>query len=353
MNPVLPETEKLKRLLLKSLRLNDPRLFESVYKLRNWMGERRVDRPRGYMSHGEAFYAYLAYYFPVHLGETFWILDQQREVFRAENFDEVWDLGSGPGTASVSYLLWLKKEKLSIPKSWHLLDSSQKALDLAEKLLLELAPKIRVQKHRVNVLAPEGLKLLRRQVKEKRLTLLSHFLNELGSGPRKRGEKMRLLSLLSGRILIVEPPLREPTMDLMVLRDELVTESESEAGPKVTLLAPCPKSGGRCPMLMRKLGWCYAQPPRSWLADVGLNLWEKELRRLSGTRLQDLGFSYLVYDRGESSVDLRPKYEIQISDTRPGRSLFCEGAKVVSRSQQDAHRGAYRRSKSSSEDSEA
>jgi ribosomal protein RSM22 (predicted rRNA methylase) len=345
MNPLNSDIKTVRNILAKSLRLNDPRLFESIYQLRNWMGERRTERPRGYMSHGQGFHAYLAYYFPLHLGEVYWIFEQQRETFRQENqFEEIWDLGSGPGTASVSLLLWLKKEGLPLPKSFHLLDSSKKALDLAESLIRGLAPKVTVFKHRVNLLAPEGLKLIKRASKTPRFYILSHFLNELGSGPRKRVEKYRLIELLYGRVLIVEPPLREPTMDLMSLRDQLLSEDEETQS---RILAPCPVSTGRCPMLARAMGWCYAQPPRSWLSSVGLTLWEDELRRWSGTKLQDLGFSYLLFDRGYEFQELeKDQYEIQISDTRNVKSLYCDGTKVTPRTLKGTHRGSYSSSES-------
>jgi len=330
--------ETLNRVLRKHVRWGDRRkLFDAVDELRSWMGPNRSRRPKGYMSHAETLGSYLAYYFPLHLGETYWIFEQHPTAVDFSEIDEVWDLGAGPGTAAVSLLLWLKARGKKIPQNWTLIDSSQRALEIAEEMLTALDPTIRVQRIRANVLTPEALKKFKSPTKKSRFYIASHFLNELGSGPRRRGEKMRLMSLLQGTVLIVEPPLREPTLDLMNLRDDLC---DGELDYPAQILAPCPRSHGLCPMLQRSMGWCYAQPPRSWLKSVGLNQWETDLRDISGTHLQDFGFSYLLYTNRQDLGDLAPRsHRVQISDTRNIKTLLCEGNQIVSKAVDSGFRG--------------
>ena len=53
------------------------------------MGPKRVNRPKGYLSHAETLGSYLAYYFPLHLGEVYWILEQHPNVVDFDKIDEV------------------------------------------------------------------------------------------------------------------------------------------------------------------------------------------------------------------------------------------------------------------------
>lgn len=342
-------------MLRRHIRWRDrKKLFFAVDELRSWMGPKRVNRPKGYLSHAETLGSYLAYYFPLHLGEVYWILEQHPNVVDFDKIDEVWDLGAGPGTSSVSLLLWLQKNNKKVPKIWTVVDSSQRAMDVAEELLHSLDKNIEVRKIRVNIFSPDGLKRLKQHRQKNIFFLASHFLNELGSGPRRRGDKKRFLDMLSGHVLIIEPPLREPTLDLMSLRDELC---DLEADAPAAILAPCPKAFGKCPMLARSMGWCYAQPPRMWLRSVNLDHWEVELRDLSGTLLQEFGFSYLLYRRDPTSAMLEEnqgtdiksdKRWIQISDTRNVKTLLCEGQQIVSKAIKTGFRGMVHRQLSSS-----
>lgn len=60
----------------------DPRLKPALQQLRDWMGPQRHERPEGYLNIDKYFYAYVAYYLPLHFPELYWILEEiKKESF--------------------------------------------------------------------------------------------------------------------------------------------------------------------------------------------------------------------------------------------------------------------------------
>ena len=123
------------------------------------------------------------------------------------------------------------------------------------------------------------------------LILVGHALNELWAGapdavPRRadwlRGVLVPLLAP-GGRLIVIEPALRDTSRALLAVRDQVVA-----AG--LVVLAPCLVQTS-CPALLRERDWCHQSRP-----------WQPPelVRRLSaaaGTDNDRLDFSYLVLAR--------------------------------------------------------
>lgn len=356
-------------------------LAEDIFQVRSWLTDRKDKRPSGYMNHPRYFSAYAAYHLPLHLPELYWILEQNQTRLNllGQPPQSVMDLGCGPGTLSLAYLLWAQTKGLPLAKSVRLADFSKQAVSGAKTLVTKLVETL--QKSNAAPAAPtetiaERLDLNDRFALSARhradWVFLGHVLNEWGSGPRVRERKLEfILKLLEshvnpgGLLFIVEPPLREPTLDLMWLRDRLADPTEFDFGPAETseaelddsheeadeaeaeepatplVVAPCPAGTRFCPMIRNHMGWCYAQPPREWAESQGIAPWDNEIRRTLGIRLEDPGFSYIVLRApGEPGTqDHLPPHSIGITDGEASRQMACtkRGARV----QRVPFRGAY------------
>jgi len=322
-----------------------------VLKLREQLTSQRDKRFSGYMSQDRSLSAYLNYHFPLHLPELFWIFEQNSKHLSKASFERVLDLGAGPGTASLSLLLWMKyqnsKEKKSKipsdPKSLHLFDVSAKALVAAEQLIQVLS-NCEIKKERGNL--REDLSKLRNAYD---LIILSHVLNEFGNGPRHRERKAQLIDRLAidflepgSHMILIEPPLREPCLDLQWLRDLIANENLGG----LEIVGPCPTKVELCPLSFESKGWCYAQPPRTEARALGLAPWDQRLEKMATVQLTHPGFSYLLLRK--KSLNLSEKIEtdhaIAISDNRTRPAWICShGRNVKFNSKTNPHRGAYLR----------
>jgi len=327
--------------------------FEGLRQLKGWLTDNRSKRPGGYMQNDKHLSAYLFYYFSLHLAETYWVLEHSG-LPSAGTGDKkplrVLDIGAGPGTASLSLLLWNATQKTPRPVEFHLLDRSKKALAWAKKEIMSLAPNSKVVFYD-EIWGHRTLKHLA-TIESFDVVLMSHFLNEFGNGPRHREPKQQLVeeasSLLAeeGRLVVIEPPLKEPTMDIMWLRDQIAF-----AGPagELVVKAPCPQSRRGCPMLRDHLGWCYTQVPRSFARERGLAQLDRHIERAMDSQIRTMGFSYVVIARDAADSGEGRDWTIQISEGRPRAELLCEPSAQVGRSNRSAgrdesdafHRGSY------------
>lgn len=327
-------------------------LQKPAFKLKGFLTSDRDKRPSGYMNQAPLRDAYLRNYLPWHLPETFWIFNQVEKVyptFFSDFFDlcledknsfQIFDLGAGPATASLSFRLWLaQKEKYEAvlkQSHWNLWDHSSRVLDVGEKLLGHTLEKAVISKIHLP-LKGDFPTLVRKlkiggEVPKARVVFLSHTLNEMGNGPRFRETKLHLVESIfkhlahpDGCIVVaIEPPLREPTLDLMWLRDQFPSH----------ILAPCPKGQDKCPMALRKAGWCYAQPPRSWAWGAGLAQSSHDLDR------DTMGFSYWVASSQPlADSDDMKNSRVAVSDSSQMRSLWCEAGKLTAKFKETFHRG--------------
>lgn len=315
-------------LILDSKIYKDPRLKKSLGLLRSWMGPDRARRPENYLNQEPYLNAYLSYYLPLHLPELFWVLDQGLKRSLTLSPTRVLDVGAGPGTLSLSLLFWLQKMQLKMPEEITLWDQSERALKYAKEKLRFLSLNSRIQFEKLHLpRVPQG--------KSFDLILMGHVLNEWGSGPRVRSKKYDLIKKISqllspgGSLIILEPPLREPTLDLMSLRDLLVEDN-------FNVIAPCPQSTMECPLLKQKLGWCYAQPSRSLFKEIGFTQFDSKIEKLLNIQLTQLSFSYLWITREKSDLS---SVSVSVTDQKAPRKLLCKTNGKIMDSKKILHRG--------------
>lgn len=363
----------------------DKRQRRALDELRNWLSENRDKRRQGYMNNSAHLQSYLFYYFPLHLPEVFWVYEQLFQTKSLKLGQNWMDIGSGPGTASLSRLLFLKFKKMPLPEQILLADHSKKALSFASKAIAAISPETRVIEVKIDLRDKRALlRFIQRNQDQWDSLLMSHVLNELGNGPKQRGEKWALLHSLSRclkkkhTITLVEPPLRSPTIDLMALRD-----SFQIGGAHIA--APCPSSTQGCPMLQKRGGWCYSQPPREMAKQHGFGRYDKDIEKTLKIKLTQSSFSYLVLQNtheafayhherdewdmeGEDSAALsfeesvsasiseqaensasnattetksKPKHKISVANSKAPTGLMCDGSKIVKRPRKNHFRGEW------------
>ncbi len=317
-------------------------LKKEIFDLKDWLGAFKARRPQGYMSRPLVRSAYLSYHLPLHLPELYWILSQRdfvKDNFKSKDSLLIGDLGAGPGTASLSFMSWALVNGLKDKKiSFELFDSSAPAMDTAKKLLGILKKDLSVQTQRRDL--RQELKHLSEN--KYNLLIVSHLFNEWGNGPRYLDRKLNFIAQAEsyladdGFLLIIEPPLREPTLDLMSIRDTVTNDTELE----LQVVQPCPGNLLLCPMKANSLGWCYAQPPRQWAKERGLTPWDREIERTLDKRLDKPGFSYLLFQkRSPAASPLVLDHSISIADDRHRDGMRCTPKGV--KKGQAPHRGAY------------
>lgn len=296
------------------------------------------------MNHPSFLSGYTAFHLPLHLPEIYWILEQNFDRLGLKAPESILDLGSGPGTLTLSALLWAKAKKIAQPKDVYLVDLSKKALEWSSRFIASITDKDKTKVHTRRANLQDKYALPPKMKAD--WVFMGHILNEWGSGPRMRDRKLDfVLKILrdhvkpGGYLFIVEPPLREPTHDLMWIRDELSSNDDEKI-----VAAPCPGGVRFCPMIRNKMGWCYAQPPRTWARELGLTPWDAEIRGTLNIRLEDPGFSYLIlraatHDAADAAQDFPSTHSIGITDNETTRQMACSktGVKVTP----VPYRGAY------------
>lgn len=323
--------------LLKDLKKRIPKkislLENSLFELRAWMGADKAKRPKGYLNRKSSFEAYLQYYLPLHLPELFWILDHNRKKANYPTFKNVLDIGAGPGTLSLSLAEWLHQQKNTSKVQLDIVDQSQNALKFAKESLIKSKQFENIQYH--CTILPR----LPREIHQKKyqLILVGHFLNEWGNGPKHRSKKLDFLKSIiaknlsdDGVLVIIEPPLREPTHDLMWLRDQLAQE-------KLNIFGPCPNSHSLCPMLKQRLGWCYAQVPNLNLNKNFLTH-DSKIEKWLDIKMTQRSFSYLALQKNEEKVLFQ--HLTSLTDKNAPRPTYCDGSKTLRKNKKN-FRGSY------------
>jgi ribosomal protein RSM22 (predicted rRNA methylase) len=224
-------SDKLFAKLEELLRGRPAHFRDEIDRMRRLLTEKRASLPSGYMNQPKLLSAYLSYHFPLHLPEIAWILEQSFHANELVKPEVVIELGSGPGTASLGAALWLEWNHKQAPREFAFFDQSRLVLDMAQDLTRTLYPESQVYKVRGNLFSREDRSKLRSRAD---WLILSHVLNEIGNGPRYRETKLELLRKVAqdhlnfkqagATLIVIEPPLREPTLDLMWLRDEMNNE---------------------------------------------------------------------------------------------------------------------------------
>lgn len=308
--------------------------------LRRFLGPNRQSLPADYMDQSDFLEAYQRYYLPLHLPELPWILDQAARLgLSPKPGSKVLDLGAGPGTLSHALSMWAGAHKID-GLEFTLVDRSQKALDLAKALLTLANPQVQSNFVKTDLTRISQLRGSNRFD----WILAGHMLNEWGDDKKALETKFDFLEAVMRHLMhpqsvmvIVEPPLRDPTIDLMKIRDFWVRD----LGGKVLL--PCPSGTQNCPALRSRLGWCYSKVPRTWARTNGWAPLDKKVEEFLGQELHYNGFSYLVLAPSDADMNFFKGYthprRVAFSDERRKPSLWCREGRVQPSSRRPKHRG--------------
>ncbi len=251
------------------------RLSEGLTRERALVGGRYLEDP-------ELLGAYLLFYWPISYAQARAVLAEVgTPVGRAL------DLGAGPLPMSCAALD-------AGASSVHALDRVERALALGRSLGDPIT---------TAVWDPERSDPLPAGPFD--LVTAGHVVNELFLGKRAEDRRLALLETAmarlspTGKLVIIEPALRDTSRALLGLRDRLV-----DGGAVVH--APC-LMHAHCPALAREGDWCHAE--RTWSPPAELFA-IAEAARLHKERIK---FSYLVVSRGARSAPEPRRFRI-VSD---------------------------------------
>lgn len=236
-----------------------------------------IPLPGSYMSDARWRSAYLAYFFPANAVKAYEVIrrfDSEGLLPLPSEGLTLLDYGCGPGSAALGVFNYLR-EKGHPPASVILIDRSAAAIDTAKELL-----------RRSQIDAPvQAFTRLTEELPSVHLALAFNVFNELDTEEAARSVERLLQSLVpEGRLLIVEPALRDTSRRLIALRDALLEKRFAR------LFWPCPHSA-QCPGLTDERDWCH-----------GSEDWERpdrvaELDRIIGNRKERLKYSALLLGR--------------------------------------------------------
>ena len=209
------------------------KLSRGLTGARDLAGSRYMDEP-------SLLGAYLLFYWPISYA-------QARHALRmlSTRPRSALDLGSGPGPMAFAALDHGVRTVTAA-------DRSEAALEIARQIAVRRGESLSVRVWKAaNQPVPEG---------SFDLVMAGHLLNELWSGqpdatPRRAGLVERAFERVApgGRVLILEPALRETSRAMLEVRDLLLTRG-------IVPLSPCLYRAS-CPALVKASDWCHAEIP--------------------------------------------------------------------------------------------
>lgn len=288
--------------------------FRGIDDLSDLFTEDRPAHLPNYFLHPKYRSAYLLYFLPFQAAKFISAFQLHRPAFEAAldhgkktGSIKLADLGAGPGTATIAFLLWLLDQRLKeFPKveaDWFdmnrsIMEDGKKIVDKLVEAYPQMKDKVEIRLHaslwaKAPKILPESLSLV----------LMGNVLNETVISSQTQQTWLDLLEKSSGGgVLILEPAARRPSQLLSRLRDEFL-EIGAMAPFSSSIWGPC-LHAGRCPFAEGR-DWCHfsvpARIPGQWFAEFSKGL---------GSERQWLKYSYLWiasrdYPAPEASRDLR------------------------------------------------
>ena len=261
----------------------------------------RNSRHANYFNTKEARSSYLLYFLVPNMLKVQWIFEQQHfaDLFSEETEVRIADIGCGPCTGILAAAQYWQSHAPQQKLSCVAVDQNTAMLKDGRNLLNKLTEHNSKDGTTLTTHAAT-LAQLRKALGNNRFHILivANVLNELRSTEERFDFVSRLMSqhlTPNGRLVIIDPALQRSTRDLMLLRDQLVTEQKV-----ARVLAPCLHQQ-LCPMrIANPRDWCH-----SYLE------WERpqviaDLDMLVGNRKEYLKMSYMVM----SAVQNVPKQKI-------------------------------------------
>ncbi len=281
--------------------------FKGIDELSEIFTQDRGRALQRYFEHPRFRSGYLLYFLPLQAAKFVAVFERHNRflipAIRAaaqKGAVQVADLGAGPFTASIGFLLWvlehaeeLTMENGQIPE-FHFIgvDSQTTILKEGAELLTILGegfPKMRgkVRVETENSRWQDWAKKHARSTDNADLYLLGHVLNE-GKDQQPEGIAALLEKSPRAGVLAIEPAAKNTSQALSQLRDLLLEELP------VSPVGPCPHRE-RCP-LSGGGDWCHfsfpAEVPGEWFAKFSKGLGsERQWLKLSYLWLADSGFT--------------------------------------------------------------
>jgi hypothetical protein len=337
---------------------DDVRFFsKGVSELSELFTEERPERMPSYFQHPKFRSAYLLYFLPLQMAKFVTLYELHQAAIEAavahgrkQGVLRVADLGAGPGTASIGFLLRLLQLRGGDlpPIEFYWFDTQRAIMEDGKALVQALTdqfPRLR-GKVTVHLFTESWWDAPSKLEHPMSLLLLGHVLNEARTlpsrfMPKKEAEldlddeengskKPQTIQLESvwkdllekaqgGGMLLVEPASKGTSQYLSRLRNR-VFESETLEKSATRLWGPCPHAE-TCPLSYGK-DYCHfsvpTRVPGKWFAEFS--------KALGSERLW-LKFSYLWITSEEArSPQRNPKQRLVISDplTKAGDVLICE-----------------------------
>lgn len=324
----------------KPFTVEDGRFFsKGIHELSDLFTDERPAKVPAYFNHPKYRSSYLLYFLPLQSAKFLTLFSEKTAAVEAALKNEVTriiDLGSGPATASIGFLLGLTTAewKTKIPSKIEitLVDQNLEILADGKALLLEIAESFPSLRGRVSVSTVKSdWKKFKPRETETSLVLFGNVLNEAF---REEPEQVlnsltRFLEIARGSgILFLEPADQRSSQLLSRIRDMLFNESLIPETP-ASLWGPCLHAGA-CPLAEGR-DWCHfsvkTEIPGKWFHFFGKGL---------GRERDWLKFSYLwIASRDVPASVPSPKLRLVVSDPLGGRDpkmkrevLLCEPEQV-------------------------
>lgn len=263
---------------------------------------------------------YVAYFLPVNLGKVQALLDELPASDPVPSSPlRVLDIGSGPGTAALAVLDWMRRQPSILQRSIEVVavDQTRQALFDADRLWndylgMAVAPEARFLPVQTDLEQNEYLKGLTVGRRDRYdLIVLANTLGELfctSRDPVRQRVKLihGLLDLLhqSGTLMILEPAMRDASRELHRLRDVLLEER------LCTVYSPCLHERP-CPALVKEEDWCHEERP--WTPPPLVAAIDQEV----GFIKDALKFSYLLLRKdGRTIAQREPTVYRVVSELR-------------------------------------
>ncbi|HLU47730.1 MAG TPA: small ribosomal subunit Rsm22 family protein, partial [Planctomycetota bacterium] len=250
---------------------------------------RRSQLPRlNYLDDPRLRLAYLRYHVPLNVARATCVLeDVLRMRPEAAEWENVVDLGAGPGSASLATLARLPS---TTRRHYVLTDRSRGALKLARELLESTARGLGAEPPKITTRI-EKLPSIP-AIEPRSIVWLAMVLNELLASGKRGFDPVALVRRIEARmpersiLILVEPAQREPGRRLLEVRDVFA------ASRAWRILGPCTHARS-CPLLRAAhRPWCHFH--FEWEADP----LTRDIARPLGLEDETGAFSYLAIERG-------------------------------------------------------
>jgi len=307
--------------------------FKGILDLSELFTDERPSALPSYFSHEKFRSAYLLYFFPLQAAKFLTLFNLHPAASatalrhgRENKSIKILDLGSGPGTASISYLLWLLSLGKELPPiELHWFDTNRKILKDGEEIIKAMCEHFPKLRERVSVHFNVG-EWWKARPDNYSLVIFGNVLNEQPVRFEEQSRAIRKLCTSTGGAgtLLVEPATKIASRFINEIREALLNEPVFR-NLQFPIWGPCLHSGG-CPLRDGK-DWCHFSMPSQIPGR-----WFKFFSKLLGSERSWLKFTYLWLASKDSAPkavgeDIRRVVSDLIptsSDKRFFTALLCE-----------------------------